>query len=410
MNATINDLEFKKFFISQNEVFVKTRNIWGNLVQTDIWSDVWWRTKSVIDFSIFHSLFTYNVPKSSWLTFEDWVEVNTSTRITSVNWAWVIKSWTTTWDTAFLRSKRHPRYQPNRWHLFSTAWFLPNPNANWIRQIGLKNTSNWVYFQLEDWVLYAVILNNNVITKKETIDLSTIGLTINDLQYGHLYDIQFQWRWVWDYFFYIDQKLVHQIKFLWLNTNITLSNPAMSVGLYCENTTWTEVEIKIWCCDITTEWWKREWVIYKSAVTPTEVTINALNKPLIVIRNVKEYLWKPNTRDCLAFRFTGNASERIIYKAWITRDNTAITGGTYSSISNDSVLEQNTTATSVDIDKMEQLWIVRWEQYKSEVVDVPSFLVDFYFTEWDYLIFTANRENPTQTALVTATVEFGEEV
>jgi hypothetical protein len=36
--------------------------------------------------------------------------------------------------------------------------------------------------------------NNNVITKKETIDLSIIGLTINDLQYGHLYDIQFQWR------------------------------------------------------------------------------------------------------------------------------------------------------------------------------------------------------------------------
>jgi hypothetical protein len=59
---------------------------------------------------------------------------------------------------------------------------------------------------------------------------------------------------------------------------------------------------------------------------------------------------------------------------------------------------------------MEQLWTIRWEQFRSQVVDIPSFLVDFYFTEWDYLVFTANRENATQTALVTATVEFGEEI
>ena len=381
-----------------------------NWVKTDIWSDAWWRPKSILDYSIFHWLFSYDIPAPYWIKFEDWVEVNTSTRITSVNWAWVITSGATIWDKAFLRSKRHPRYQPNRWHLFSTSAFLSSPTATWIRQIGLKNTTNWVYFQLEDWVLYAVILNWWTETIKETIDLSKIWFTVDDLSKWHLYDIQFQWRWVWDYFFYIDQKLVYQIKFLWQNTDITISNPAMSVGYYCENTDWTEVEIKVGCCDITSEWGKREWLVYRTAVTPTEILVNTLNYPLIVVRNVKEFFWKPNTRDTLAFRFTWNADQRIIYKAWITRDPTAITWWTYNPVASDSVLEQNVTATSVDISKMQQLWIIRWEQFRSAIVDIPSDLLDFYFTEWDYLVFTANRENPTQTSLATATVEFWEEI
>lgn len=388
--------------------FVKPHS--PNWVYSDITSDAWGKPKAVLDFSIFHSLFTYNISASYWLTFEDWVEVVTSTRITSIDWEWNIKSWTTIWDTSFLRSKRHPRYQPNRWHLYSTACILPNPTATWIRQIGLKNTTTWVYFQIEDWKVYAVILNNNIEKVKQELDLSLCWLTINDLQYWNLYDIQFQWRWVWDYFFYIDQKLVFKTSFLWNNTSLTITNPALSVWYYCENTDWTEVEIKVWCADITTEWWKREWVVYKTAVTPNEVLINALNKPLIVVRNVKEFLWKPNTRDCLAFRFTWNADQRIIYKAFITRDPTAITWWTYVSIWSDTVLEENITATSVDITKMKQLWVIRWEQYKSQIVDIPSFLVDFYFTEWDYLVFTANRENPTQSALATATVEFWEEI
>lgn len=406
-----NQNEANKNWINALEKrWVETFTRWGNWVDTDIWSDVWWRPKAVTDFSLFHWLFTYNIPKSQWLTFENNVELATSTRIVSENWEWVVNSWATLWNTAFLRSKRHPRYQPNRWHLFSTSIFYPVPTATWIRQVWLKNTIAWVYFQLEDWVLYAVVYNNSVEVVKQVIDLSKCWLTINDLQYWHLYDIQFQWRWVWDYFFYIDQKLVFKTSFLWNNTVITIINPAMSAGVYCENTNWTEVQVRLWCVDITSEWGKKEWLTYKSAVTPTEVTINALNKPLIVVRNVKEFLSKPNTRDCMAFRFTWNADQRIIFKAWVTRDPTAITWWTFTALDNDTVMESNVTATSVDIAKMQLLWVIRWEQFRPAVVDLPSDLTDFYFTEWDYLVFTANRENPAQTANATATVELGEEI
>lgn len=134
----------------------------ANWVYSDITFDVWWRPKMIDDFSTFHGLFTYDIPPQLWLTFEDWVEVATSTRVTSVNGSAIIKSGATLWNTWFLRSKRHPRYQPNRWQLFSTAWFLPSPSAIGIRQIGFKNTITGVYFQLEDWVLYAVILNDSL--------------------------------------------------------------------------------------------------------------------------------------------------------------------------------------------------------------------------------------------------------
>ena len=397
------------FINALKDDWLKISNIWWNTISSDVLNDAWGRPKVIQDFSIFHSLFTYNIPKSHWLCFDNWQEVNDTIKITSENGAWSVKSWITLNDTAFLRSKRHPRYQPNRGHLFSTSCFLPNPKNNWIRQIWLKNTIAWVYFELNNWKLYAIVYNNEVEKLKEEINLNNIWLSIDDLEFWHLYDIQFQWRWVWDYFFYIDQKLVYKTNYLWNNTELTISNPAMSAWYFCKNT-WDEVEIKIWCIDITTEQWKREWVVYKSALTPSEITINTLNNPLIIVRNIKTFLWKPNTRDCLAFRFTWNSTERIIYKCFITRDATAITWWTFTSIWTDTVLEQNITAVSVDITKMEQLWVIRWEQNKSQTVDIPSFLIDFYFTEWDYLVFTANRENPTQTALATATIEFGEEI
>jgi hypothetical protein len=263
----------------------------ANWMHNEITSDAWWRQKMVTDYSVFHWLFTYDIPAQIWLMFENGVEVTTSTRITSIDGAATIRSWATLGNTAFLRSKRHPRYQPNRGHLFSTAGFLPVPTAIGKRQIGLKNTIAWVYFQLEDWVLYAVILNESLEKVKQAIDLSIVWLTIDDLQYGHLYDIQFQWRWVGDYFFYIDQKLVFKTSFLGNNTELTIFNPAVSIWMFAENTNGTQVEIKIGCVDVTSEWGTREGIQYTSTWNTAIKSISWTNHPTLCVFIKTTFNW-----------------------------------------------------------------------------------------------------------------------
>lgn len=382
----------------------------SNWVYSDIITDVWGRPKSVTDYSTFHWLFTFDIPAQLWLTFENGVEVGTSTRVTSIDWTASIKSWTTLGNTGFLRSKRHPRYQPNRWHLFSTAWFLPAPTAIGKRQIWLKNTITGIYFQLEDWVLYAVVYNDSVEKIKQALDLSLAWLTIADLAYWHLYDIQFQWRWVGDYFFYIDQKLVFKTSFLGNNTELTTFNPAISVGLFSENTNGTEVEIQIWCVDVTSEGWKREWIVYTSVSNSVTKAVNTANYPTLICHIPDLYKTLPNSRDVLALRCTWSSDQRTYMKAYATRDLTAITGATFNAIKASSCIEYDVAATAIDTAKCELLWNKRIEVNGSSEVDLPSNLVDFYLSGGDYLIITCERDNPTQVANVVVTLELGEEL
>ena len=387
---------------------IAVSKVWWNWVLTDIWSDAWWRPKVVDDFSLFHGLFTYNIPSQLWLIFENWTETFPSTRVVSDSWTWSIKSWTTSWDTAFLRSKRHPRYQPNRGHLFSTAWFLPNPTANWIRQLWLKNTIAWVYFQLEDWVLYAVVLDGNIERVKEVIDLTLVWMTVDDLANGTFYDIQS--RGVWNYFFYVNQKLVYQTSFLWNNTELTIANPALSVWFYCENTSWTEVEIRLWCVDISSEWGKKEWTTYVSVANSSAKSVNTADYPVMAVRIKSTLNWLPNTRDVLALRATWSSDSKSKMKAYVTRDATAITWPSWSDAVQWSGIEFDISATALNTAKCQLLWNRRVQQDNNTSVDLPGDLIDFVLSDWDYLIITMERENPTQIANVEVSLEMWEEI
>ena len=385
--------------------------VWWNWVENDIQNDAWGRMKVYQDISIFHSLFTFNIP-SVWLCFDNWVEIanDSSLRISSVDWTWIIKSWAVLWDTWFLRSKRHPRYQPNRWHLYSTAWFMPSPTATWIRKAWLLDTIVQVCFLLEDWVLYAYIMNDWVDKYKQAIDLSAVWMTVADLAFWTLYDVQFQWRWVWDYYFYINQKLVHTAKFLWNNTELTIANPAISAWFYCENTDWTEVEIHIWCIDITSEWWKTDEAEYRSVANSTIKAVNTANYPTLIIHSKETFFWKPNSRDIQMFRATWSADQKSYMKAYATRDLWAITWASFTDIQSDSSVEYDVSATAINTWLCQLLWSRRINVDDSISVDIPSRNTDFYLTPWDYLIITMERENPTQTSNVTCTLEFGEEI
>jgi len=411
-NENRNDLEFDKFKrISAWKSIVRTQLLWWNWVENDITNDAWGRPKTVIDRTLFHSLFTFNIP-NNWLIYENGVEIknNLSTKITSISWHWNITSWAIIWNTWFLRSKRHPRYQPNRWHLFSTACFLPTPNAIWIRKIWMMNTIIQVCFMLEDGVLYAYIENNSTQKIKTAIDISAIWLTINDLQYWHLYDIQYQWRWVWDYFFYIDQKLVFQTNFLWTNTELTIFNPALGAWFYCENTDWINVQIQVWCIDITSEWWIVDETEYRSVSNLTTKAVSTADYPVIIIHIKETFNWLLNTRDIQAFRVTWSLDQKWFMKSYITRDLTAITWASFLDLMYDSCIEYDISASAININKCQLLWNKRVELDSSTFVDIPSNNTNFYLTSWDYLIITMQRENPILIANAVVFFEWGEEI
>lgn len=128
---------------------------------SEISLDAWGRQKVYYDHSLFNSIFTYNVPNRNWeevaVDAADGYTILTGTgvRATSEDGALKITSGTVADEGTALLSKRHPRYQPNRGHLYSTAGWFPNPTADGFRKWGLMcgclsdSRRTGVYFELE---------------------------------------------------------------------------------------------------------------------------------------------------------------------------------------------------------------------------------------------------------------------
>lgn len=99
--------------------------------------DAWGRPKVILDRSLFHALFTYDVPKRLFRVLENEVEVTSSTAAASVDGMLRLNSAGLT--SVEVSSYRHPRYQPNRGILYSSAWIFPNWGKDATTEVGLFN-------------------------------------------------------------------------------------------------------------------------------------------------------------------------------------------------------------------------------------------------------------------------------
>jgi len=379
--------------------------IWWNLVETDLNNTVWGIRKVATDLSLFHWLWTYNIPQTVWHIEENWVElIDNDTSVECISDKWQMEmtvSWTI-WDTIRMRSRRHPRYQPNRWHYFATAWYLPTPEAIWIRKFWLRSNWDWIYFKLEDWVLTWEMINSEWPNKSVTIDTTNIDLSV-----WNLFDIQYQWRWVWNYYFYVNLKLVWVITNLGWWTQVSISNPAMWVSYEIENTDWTQPKMVFGCCDVTSEWWKKEWNQYMRAVNEIWTTqwrnISWYDQPLIVLR-VKDLLyWKKCTRDSILDRISASSDQKSMMSVWYTRDETALWWTLYndalyadaypwSSVEYIDCVWLSNTEITFNTAKATKVFWGRVPQDNSLIVWHPSENIEFII-EWnDYLILTWNKE------------------
>jgi hypothetical protein len=387
-----------------------------NMIQKDISGkgdftvDAWGKQKVTSDYSLFHGMWTFDIPKAMWIIEEDNVEVvNTlSTRATSNLGRLYITSGANAGEKCTVESRRHPRYQPNRGMLYSTSVGLPNPTANGVRRFGLiTNGENGMYFKLISTGLYACILNDGV----ETAVKIDIPWSNFDLSKGNIYDIQAQWRGVGNIRFGIgnpstgEVKEVYKFDFLGKLDKLSIRNPAMSIGYHCENIT---DEVAMWsgCVDVTSEGGGIQREQYGEATAAVLVSsgggILAIRNPMFTPNG------KINTRDVRLARFILSSNKKVTIKGYRTRNANAVVGGSWSPDIGASFVERNSTMTSVNLALMEEFATISILAGNTEFRDNPSEdTIDFFLVHGDHIVLVCETG---ASADIDATIEYGVEI
>ena len=295
------------------------------LAKNDLGYDAWGKPKVTIDNSLFHGMFTYNVPVTVWAEHLNGVEQGTFQNATSLNGKLNLTSGVTLSDVSYLHTFRNPRYEPNRGHIFSTSVFLPNPTGAGTRRWGYFTAESGAFFELTSVGLYGVV--------RTTVDSTTtdsrflIDTTGIDLSKGNIYDIQMQWRGVGDYNFIVNKKIALTVELLGTQTELSMYNPANPIAFECENLG-EEVVLQAGCVDITSEGGEDNGKSYGSMNISNEsgqVSITGFNTPVIAMKSLGTVNGLINTRDTLFLLVNAYADQRALVRVWQTRDFTSIT-------------------------------------------------------------------------------------
>lgn len=387
------------------------------VAKNDLGYDAWGRLKTVADRSLFHGMFTYNVPVRVWEEkFNGATQVFTNA--TSENGELHLVSGATLNDKTMLKSFRNPRYQPNRGHLYSSSVFLPSVSDLGNRRFGYFTDESGAFFSLESGSLYAVVRTTiTAVTSEDKYLIDTTGI---DLTKGNIFDIQMQWRGVGNYKFFINNVLVKTIEYLGTRDNLTMFNPANPVSFECENLG-NDVELICGCVDVTSEGGNANGKEYGSVGIDNDsgqVAITGLNIPMIAIRSKLTVNGLINTRDTLALLSSAYGDQRCVFRVWSTRDFTAITENDQSWVDfGDGHLEYMQydnpnvgTPMSFDTAKADLVFTARVNQDETYATSALfEGRTEIYQTVGEMFVFTLHRE--TGGAMNGGiTYEFGEAI
>jgi len=375
----------------------------------DLQADAWGIAKVSIPHSLFHGMFTFDIPASQWFMFEDSTQVYTSTNIASTSSAAVLTA-DASKNLVELQGRDCPRYQPNRGHLFSAALWCPSKSNDGVRCWGLATADNGVFFKLKsDGNLYACQVSGGTLIKEELIDTSDVSGF--DVEKGNVYDIQYQWRGVGNYKFFINLTHVHTFQNLGTLTSLSMENPALPAYFSSEYTS-EEVAMHIGCVDISSENGEDDRLQPQSAYAAD--SINGTDIPLICIYNPLLIGTVVNTRSINVARITLSSDKKATFKIWRTRDLSGITGATFAAIGQGSYVETDspdtvsgaTKATSVTTSKLELITALPLVANSTKEYTNPDPRIDFTMVRGDYLVITAS----VSVGALEAVIEWGEAV
>lgn len=253
------------------------------------------------------------------------VDTNGTGQVLSENGQLVMKSGTNDQDYGKLYARRHPTYQANRGHLYSTALILPEPEkVGFTRKWGMYFTDyssfqSGVFFELTDGILYGKIISTfNGELKEKSIVLDYSGF---DIGQGTLFDIRFQWRGVGDYFFFIDEKLVGTILGEQTEKRVSMINPSLPPRFECINNGGAgEVELICGCVDITSEGGQNPRLNPSFVETVKNVSIPTTATPVIILYVPHDFKNQHNTRDTRIEKATLGCDRKSVIRIISTRD------------------------------------------------------------------------------------------
>ena len=387
------------------------------LNDADLDMDAWGRKKAVMDKSLFHGMFTYNIPVKKWYeTINDTIQ-STFTNCSSVDGALKVTAGATLNDTTYLRTFRCPRYEPNRGVIYSTAMWFNDPDAAMVRRFGQFTAEAGAFFELDNGTLYGVVRTTiNSVTTDQRFEIQQ---TNYDLSKGNVFDIQYQWRGVGNYVFFVNLKEVESSRYLGTLTNLSMFNPASPLAFEAINEGDND-PMYFGCVDISSEGGSAGGRTFGSVSVDNEagqVAISGYNQPVVAIRSKTTVNSLINTRDTLPVKAIAYGDQKAVFKIWETRDFTAITNGTQTwSDFGDGHLEYLVydpdagTPATFDTAKADQFFATRvnLDDYYSS-----SFLEDGGSNIWinpgDMIIMTMHRENGGAMNAGT-TLTFAEEI
>lgn len=391
-----------------------------NISKNQLGYDAWGRAKIVNDKSLFHALFTQNVPIRSWKELFNDVE-RAPTNAVSKNGKLRLIAGATLNDKTVLESFRNLRYKPNRGHLYSTAGYILNPEGSMQRDFGTFTEESGVFFRVKSDGIFAVVATtvNAVYSENEQL-IDTSSLTNFDLSKGNTYDIQFQWRGVGSYKFFINLKLVHEMDFIGTTTELTMFNPSNPVSFRSINLG-DNYAMEFGCVDVTSEGGDDNGLTYGSISVNNEsgqISITGYNQPIIAVRSKKTVVGLRNTRDVLALLASGYSDNKSMLRIWSTRDFTAINEGSqnwtdYGDGHLEYIILDPSETTPMTFDTSKAQPVIFGSRVGQDETYATSALFEgrtkIYQTPGDLFVFTIHRENGG-LASVGITYEFAEEI
>ena len=305
-------------------------------------TDAWGRPKTILDESLFSATWTFDIQARIW---EEWAYTEGSgwspqvgfTNSISEDHMLTVKSTTTVGGGCTLASKVHPKYQPNRGHLYSTALIHPNVTDVGLTRFGLGSPQDACAFEVEgdgvDWDIFAFRRFSGATSNRVSIKNKVLELFPNfDPTKGHVYDIQFQWRGVGNYYYFIDLQLVYAEEVLGTREELSMSDPALQAffSTYCTEAG-TERVAKFGCVDITSEGGNGHNKGF-GAISSGDVLLptgNAVSTPMMAVR-VPRYIdyegnaTHINSRGVVMDMLNAWCGKDYQVKVWYFRDTTGL--------------------------------------------------------------------------------------
>lgn len=391
-----------------------------NVERNALGYDAWGRAKTITDKSLFSGLFTFNIPFDTWYERLNTSVLSSFLYCQSVNGALAVGTADVLNSVTSLRTFRNLRYQANRGHLYSTSSIISNPTGLMRRDFGIGTEENAVFFRLKSGGTLVGVIR----TTRDSVQFETeVPLTIPngvDLSKGNVFDIQFQWRGVGDYKFFINLQEVGNSNTLGNLTELSMANPSLPVFFESENLGDDDV-MTFGCVDVTSEGGEDPKGSYGSVSMDNiagQVAVSGYNQPVIAVRSKLAVGGKINTRDTLALLVSAYSDNKSLMRVWATRDFTAITNGTQSwqdfgdghleyMIVNPDAGTPMTFDTSKAFPSIFGARVGQDTSYSSSALFEGR--TNVYQTPGDMFIFTVHRENGGDCK-VGVTYEFAEEI